>query len=135
MTRPSIFGFWKRQQPASPIPAASPVPAAPATPEREERRQAPRRNVTPVIVHIRTGQDDEKIEGLVLDVSKGGLCLSVKWPLQVGTAVEIRPANAASAVPWTQVEVRHCESMFSRWKVGFRFAQEPVPQVLALFGG
>jgi hypothetical protein len=134
MKKPSIFSFLKRQQAASPIPATSPVPAAPATPAREERRQAPRRCVTPVIVHIRSGQDDEKIEGLVLDVSKGGLCLSVKWSMEIGKVVEIRPANAASAVPWTQVEVRHCESMFSRWKVGLRYVQEPEPQVRALFG-
>jgi hypothetical protein len=129
MQRPSIFSFLKRKQTVPPAP--SPLTE---TPTREERRQAPRRSVTPIIVQIRTGGDDEKIEGLVLDTSKGGLCLTVKWAMEIGKVVEIRPANAASTVPWTQVEVRHCESMFSRWKVGFRYVQEPEPQVRALFG-
>lgn len=89
-----IFSFWKRQ-PTPPLP-----PAPPPTPAIEERRQSNRRGVTPVIVQVRSAPgSEEKFEGLVLDVSKGGLGQSLKQPVEAGTVVEIRPATAAPSVP------------------------------------
>jgi len=94
-----------------------------------------RRTVTPIFVQLReTTNEEAKLEGLVFDVSQGGLGLSLKQPVAVGTVLEVRVTIAAPSVPWTQVEVRNCSQMSSRWKIGCRFVHEPERQVRMLFG-
>lgn len=125
------LGFLKRLS----KPPQTPAPPVPPPVAIEERRQSLRRTVTPVFVRLRETPDDEpRLEGLVLDVSQEGLGLSLKQSVTVGTVLEVRVTTAAASVPWTQVEVRHCSPLASRWLVGCRFVQEPQPQARLLFG-
>jgi hypothetical protein len=117
----------RRRTPPPPPVTPEPTPAA-AGPER---RSAVRRNVTPVIVKLR---GSEEIEGLVLDVSTGGLGLSLKLPVEAGEVMEVRPATAAPTVPWVRIEVRHCSTMAARWRVGCKFVETPAAEVRSLFG-
>jgi hypothetical protein len=130
----SVFG-WSFRKRSSALPPTPPHPVPPPRVAIEERRQSPRRTVTPVFVQLRrTPDDDLKLEGLVLDVSQGGLGLSLKQEIPVGTVLEIRVTTASSSVPWTPVEVRYCLALSCRWKIGCRFVQEPPPQARVLFG-
>jgi hypothetical protein len=122
------FVVVKRRSPPPKL-SVAPIPAP--EPSGPERRSAARRSVTPVLVKLR---GDHELEGLVLDVSTGGLGLSLKQPVETGEVLEVRPATAAPTVPWVRVEVRHCSTMAARWKVGCRFVETPAAEVRNLFG-
>jgi hypothetical protein len=76
----------------------------------------------------------EPVEGLVLNRSAGGLCLSLPKAVEVGTILSVRVEVAPSTIPWVQVEVKYCLPFVARWKVGCRFKEVLSEDVLLLFG-
>ena len=120
-----LFRFFTKSRPESPA-------FAPAS---SERRSPRRRTGTPVLVQLRDPiEPGQKLEGLVLDVSHGGLSLPLKQSIEVGAVLEPRVATAAGSVPWVQVEARHFSPVGTRWRAGCRFVPEPEPAVRVLVG-
>ena len=122
--------------------AAAPGPAEPpANPDpfvqgsTSERRTALRRvgNLVAVSVTDADGQG-LPVDGWVADRSVGGLCLRLDAPVGVGTLIKVRPRDASSVIPWTQVEVKSCRQEGSGWEVGCQFLRTPPWSVLLLFG-
>jgi hypothetical protein len=73
-------------------------------------------------------------EGFVLDRSTGGLRITVASPLEVGTAVQVRAANAPETVEFVNVIVRSCRKSGEFYEVGCEFEKTPPWNVLLLFG-
>jgi hypothetical protein len=102
----------------------------------EEKRQAVRRQGNPVSVLISdaAGTAPPSQGGLVQDRSVGGLCLALHEAVGVGSILSIRPANAASVIPWVQIEVRSCRKTNIGWEAGCQFVRTPPSSVLWSFG-
>lgn len=116
-------------------PTAAKAPLIPPlTPgQRRERRNSLRRRGNPVGVLVLAGEGRAE-PGLVLDRSKGGFCLSVAQPVDVGATLRVRTCHAPDDVPWIDVLVRHCAQKGDRWHLGCQFAEELPWSVLLLFG-
>jgi hypothetical protein len=99
-----------------------------------ERRTSVRRKGNPVGVVVLAGEAAYAEPGLVLNRSKGGLCLSVSGSVAVGTTLRIRACQAPEDSPWIQVVVRHCVAKGQRWQLGCQFMEELPWNVLLLFG-
>jgi hypothetical protein len=97
-----------------------------------EKRQAMRRQGGQVALLITDG-DGKTHRGWVLDRSATGMRIEVNDALKVGATLRVRPAEA-SAVPWTEVEVRSCQAMDKVWALGCQFRRVPPYSVLMLFG-
>lgn len=108
----------------------------PADEERKvDRRKDPRRWGSPVMVQVSDSLTSTgSVEGVVLNRSAGGLCLSLPRAVEVGKTLNIRVAMAPSSIPWTPVEVKYCSPLAARWKVGCRFTQSLAEDVRHLFG-
>jgi hypothetical protein len=125
----------RRPATAKPVPA----PAAPADPfvqgSQWERRAAVRREGTmvPIVVTDGDGQG-EPAPGWVVDRSVGGLCLRLEASVLPGTRISVRPRDASTMVPWTQVEVKSCRPQDGDWEVGCQFVRTPPWSVLLMFG-
>lgn len=100
-----------------------------------ERRQFPRRWGSPVMVLVADAMAQaQPVEGIVLNRSAGGLCLSLPKEVEVGTTLSVRVAIAPSSTAWTPVQVKYCLLFAARWKVGCHFKQTVAEDVLLLFG-
>jgi hypothetical protein len=100
-----------------------------------ERRDSPRPWGPPVEVKVSDRLLSTRPRtGWVVNRSQTGVCLSFAEPIPLGTVLSIRASMAPESVPWTHVEVKHCEFKVNRWLIGGQFL-EPIPQeVLCLFG-
>jgi len=99
-----------------------------------ERRRAPRRQGKPVAVVIAVEGSAGTRQGTVLDRSVGGLRLAVAGPIDVGTVLNLRVAQAAETLPSVRVEVKHCRKVADDWQIGCQFLQTPPASVMWLFG-
>jgi hypothetical protein len=121
---------------ATPGPAQPPANADPFVQgSNSERRSALRRvgNLVAISVTDADGQSSP-VDGWVADRSVGGLCLRLDAPVGVGTLLKVRPRDASSVIPWTQVEVKSCRQEGSGWEIGCQFLRTPPWSVLLLFG-
>jgi hypothetical protein len=98
-----------------------------------DRRAAPRRKGNVVEVELMIGSDEKPVRGWVLDRSIGGLCLLVDQPVASGTALRVRPRNAA-AVPWTEVTACSCREDDGQYELGCQFHHTPNWSLLLMFG-
>jgi hypothetical protein len=76
----------------------------------------------------------EAVDGWVTDRSTGGLAVVVGQPVEPGTILSIRTANAPDTVSWYQVEVRSCRPVEADWELGCQWVKAPPWSVLLLFG-
>jgi hypothetical protein len=124
----------------SAAPAAAPTTAGPPVDpfvegSASEQRSAHRRTGNPVeIVIRRTFTDGSPVRGFVTDRSNGGLCLLVDQGFEVGMKLHVRPANAPTITPWTEVEVKSSRQTPKGWQVGCQFVRTPPWALLLMFG-
>jgi PilZ domain len=102
---------------------------------KKERRASLRRhgNAVPVAV-TNPSSPEQPLGGLVLNRSKGGLQLSIKQSVPVGTVLGVRAAEAADDLPWVQVRVKRCREHDDSWILGCQFVEDLPWSVLLLFG-
>jgi hypothetical protein len=100
-----------------------------------ERRTSLRRRGAPVEVLVAAKEPgQEPAKGVVLDRSRGGLCLSLGQPAASGTTLRVRVASLADEMEWVQLEVRHCRRRDERWLAGCKFVENLPWTVVLLFG-
>lgn len=100
-----------------------------------ESRSSPRRAGRSVSVNILHGMHQIEPEpGTVVDLSDGGLGITIRKPYNPGSMLSIRPAKAGDDIPWVLVEVRHCRQDGRSWRIGCKFVRSPGYGVLVLFG-
>ncbi len=100
-----------------------------------DRRHCPRRKGNRVAILIADPRNPgQPSEAWVLDRSEGGLRLVVDAPVEIGVRLNVRPAQAAAAVPWLAVETRSCHPTTGGWALGCEFVPPPPLHVLLLFG-
>jgi hypothetical protein len=100
-----------------------------------ERRTSARRagNPVEVVVADATGQADLG-HGWVIDRSLGGLCLVFDKQCEMGQILSVKPASAAGAIFWTQLEVRSCRNTGKTFEIGCQFLRTPMWNQLLHFG-
>jgi hypothetical protein len=76
----------------------------------------------------------EPAKAVVVDRSRGGLCLSLSQPAAEGTILRLRVASLADDMEWVEVEVKHCRRTKQRWLVGCKFVQDLPWTVVLMFG-
>jgi hypothetical protein len=102
---------------------------------QEERRQSPRPSGPPVEVTIQNSLlVGAFCRGWVINCSLRGVCLSLREPVPIGTVLTIHATIAPDSVPWTAVQVKHCECKTDRWFAGAEFTETVPFDVLRLFG-
>lgn len=122
------------------VPEEPPAARAPLLPRvtagmRKERRGSLRRKGNPVGVVVVFADDPAKPEpGLVIDRSRGGLCLSLPRPVAVGTKLHVRTCHAPEDLAPIVVVVRHCAARGDRCHLGCQFVEAIPWGVLLLFG-
>jgi hypothetical protein len=130
--------FTYARRPARP-PKAAPSDLAPETSLKlsltPDKRGAARRrgSLVAVLVTDITGKA-APCRSLVLDRSVGGVRLEMNEPVEPGTILNLRPAEAAEKLPWVAVEVRYCQSVDGSWHTGCQFLRTPPSNVLWHFG-
>jgi len=90
-------------------------------------------NPVPVLVSNLVGPD-EAIQGLVLNRSRGGLCLSVPQPIEVGRLLAVRTPDFPDDLDSVQIRVRHCMKKGDSCHLGCQFMQTHPWSVLLIFG-
>src|SRR4051812_12760302 len=111
-------------------------PGRPAPAQNRERRASLRRSGNPVKVLVsRAGPDgEEHFKALTVNRSRGGLCLSVGRPVEVGQVIQVRAAHAPPDLPGVGLRVWGCKTNGERWRLGCQFVAEPPWSALLLFG-
>jgi hypothetical protein len=101
----------------------------------QDRRAVLRRSGNPVsIVFTRENAEDDPYPAWVVDRSPQGLGLMLDDTVAVGDLLRIRPTNPPQECPWFELEVRHCEAVKGRWRVGCQFLANPSWKHLRYFG-
>jgi hypothetical protein len=128
---------------AAPSPAPLPPPKEKPTPQYDpfvqgsptEQREAFRRGGNSVLVHLVDPQQEGNAQpAWVLDRSVGGLCLAVNEPIAEGSLRNVRAANAPTATPWVEIQVKSCRQASNDWELGCQFIKTPPWSVMLLFG-
>lgn len=126
--------------------ASSPFPAAPDEPSlavsldgvSRDRRIAPRRGGNPIEVQVQQAADQPPLRAWVHDRSIGGLGLLSELPLPPGLFLKVRPKDAPSTTPWTDISVRSCRPLDepgdNRYEIGCQFVGTPNWNQLLHFG-
>lgn len=99
----------------------------------DERRRSLRRMGNPVDVLV-TETEGEPFEGVVIDRSTGGLCLSLPRLIAAETMLKVVACHAPEGAPALAVKVRHCRQAGDRWLCGCQFVESPPWGQLLLFG-
>jgi PilZ domain len=125
------------------IPAKTPAAPEPsAAANRSHNRRGPkefrsslrrRGKVVPVLVSD-VEASMEPIQGLVLNRSRGGLCLSVPQPVEVGRLLAVRTADFPEDLDSVQIRVRHCKRKGDSCHLGCQFVESHPWSVLLIFG-
>ncbi|HLJ92303.1 MAG TPA: PilZ domain-containing protein [Gemmataceae bacterium] len=121
----------EKPQPSALLAALAPRPQQA---KGRDRRTSVRRKGNPVGIVLLAGDGTNAEPGLVLNRSKGGLCVTLSSPVAVGTTVQIRACQAPEDAPWVSIVVRHCVSKGKQWQLGCQFVEELPWSVLLLFG-
>ncbi len=101
----------------------------------KDKRRALRRggNPVPVLVSDVPAQA-EPFHGLVLNRSKGGLCLAVPEPVDVGRLLAVRTADFPEGLDSVQIRVRHCQRKGNSCQLGCQFVETHPWSVILIFG-
>jgi hypothetical protein len=99
-----------------------------------ERRASQRRwgNPTEVLLSWLDGPD--RLHGLVINRSTGGLAVFVDKEVAECTSIQIRPAGAPYYVATLTMEVRHCRKIGRNYLLGCRFCSDVPWNVRVWFG-
>jgi hypothetical protein len=89
-----------------------------------ERRGSNRRWGNPTEVHLRSALWGDRLHGLVVNRSTGGLGIYADMEIPPGTSVEVRVVEAPPNVPKVRVEVRHCRKVGNGYFIGCQFSED-----------
>ena len=99
-----------------------------------EQRGSRRRWGNPTEVQITWLAGPDRLHGLVINRSTGGLAIFVDMAVPDCTVMHLRPAAAPSYVATTMVEVRYCRKVSKSFLLGCRFCSEVPWNVRVWFG-
>jgi PilZ domain len=115
---------------ARPWPARQEVSAS-----AKDKRRALRRGGNRVAVLVSDGVvAGDPVGGLVLNRSRGGLCLLVRAKVDVDHLLAVRTASFPKSLPSVRLRVRHCKQVAEGWRLGCQFVDHPPWSTLLLFG-
>ncbi len=97
-----------------------------------ERRAAPRRGGKPVKILVSNETAEaEPEQGVIVNRSLTGLCMSFGREVPENSILSIRPANALADFSWLQVQVKRClPTKGGEWELGCQFIRPPAWAVL-----
>jgi hypothetical protein len=99
-----------------------------------EQRASPRRWGNPTEVHLSWLDGPDRLHGLVVNRSTGGLAIFVDKEVPDSTLIQIRPAGAPYYVATLTMEVRHCRKVGRSFLLGCRFCSDVPWNVRVWFG-
>jgi hypothetical protein len=99
-----------------------------------EKRANPRRWGNPTEVHISWLSGPERLHGLVINRSTGGLAIFVDKEVADNTMIQLRPAAAPSYVATITMEVRYCRKVGRSFFLGCQFCGDVPWNVRVWFG-
>jgi hypothetical protein len=101
----------------------------------KDNRRSLRRGGNPVPVLVSDLEaGEETLQGLVLNRSRGGLCLSVPHRVEVGRLLSVRTPDYPEDLGSVQIRVRHCKRKGDSFQLGCQFMETHPWSVLLLFG-
>lgn len=99
-----------------------------------ERRAGRRRWGNPTEVYLTTCLSEQRVHGIVMNRSTGGLGIYVDEEIPPGTVLTIRAVEAPAYVPSVFAEVRHCRNVGKGFALGCQFRKELPWKVRVWFG-
>jgi hypothetical protein len=90
----------------------------------DNRRASARRWGNPTEVHLRSALWYDRLHGLVVNRSTGGIGIYADREIPSGTSLKVRAAEAPPSVPTVQVEVRHCRKVGKGYFLGCQFSED-----------
>jgi hypothetical protein len=90
----------------------------------DDRRASQRRWGNPTEVHLRSDLWYDRLHGLVVNRSAGGLGIYADMEIPPGTYLEVRVVEAPANVPKVRVEVRHCRRVGNGYFIGCQFSED-----------
>jgi hypothetical protein len=101
----------------------------------KDKRRSLRRDSNPIAIFVSDALiPGDPVEGLVLNRSRGGLCLSVPQKADVGQLLAVRTADFPQALASVQLRVRHCKQTGEAWRLGCQFVDDLPWSTVLLFG-
>jgi hypothetical protein len=101
----------------------------------KDKRRSIRRGGDPVPVLVTDGlASTEPVPGMVLNRSRGGLCLSVPQRIEVGQLLAVRTHAFPQDLASLQLRVRHCQPTADGWRIGCQFVEELPWNIILMFG-
>jgi hypothetical protein len=88
-----------------------------------EQRAGGRRWGNPTEVYLYLSFSADRVHGLLVNRSTGGVGIYLDQEVQPGTILQVRAADAPSDIPTVRVEVRHCRKVSKGFVVGCQFCQ------------
>jgi len=89
-----------------------------------ERRRARRHWGNPTEVYLTSPLWADRVHGLVVNRSTGGLAILLDKEAPAGASLGVRSAEAPGSVPTVEVEVRHCRKAGKNFLIGCQFRDE-----------
>jgi hypothetical protein len=99
-----------------------------------EKRANRRRWGNPTEVHLTWLAGPDRLHGLVINRSTGGLAIFVDMEVPAGTTIQVRAAAAPRSVAATTVEVRYCRKVGRSFLLGCQFCDDVPWNVRVWFG-
>ena len=99
-----------------------------------ERRAGRRRWGNPTEVHIISSISEDRLHGIVVNRSTGGLGVYTDQELPAGTLVTIRAIEAPGSVPSVFAEIRHCRKVGKGFVLGCQF-RNAIPWTVRVWFG
>ena len=100
-----------------------------------DKRGSLRRGGEPIPVFVSNNLvPGEPMQGMVLNRSRGGLCLSIPQPVEVDQTLAVRTGHFPEDLASVQLRVRHCQQTRDGWRIGCQFVQELPWNVILMFG-
>jgi hypothetical protein len=99
----------------------------------KDKRRALRRRGNPVPVLVSDGLIPD-VQGLVLNRSRGGLCLCVPHSVEVGQTIAVRTQQFPEGLAAVQLRVRHCQRKGDGYRLGCQFVEELPWTAILMFG-
>jgi len=99
-----------------------------------EKRTGRRRWGNPTEVHLTSLLGPDRLHGLVINRSTGGLAIFVDREVSAGTWHQVRSTEAPSYVATVEVEVRYCRKVGRNFLLGCQFCGEIPWNVRVWFG-
>jgi hypothetical protein len=99
-----------------------------------DRRTGRRRWGNPTEVHIVSTLSEERLHGIVVNRSTGGLGIFADAEVPAGTLVTIRPVEAPPFVKSVFAEIRHCQPVGKGFVLGCKLRTEIPWKIRVWFG-